>query len=282
MNMTGKICMITGANSGIGKLTTLGLAETGARVVMVCRDAVKGEAALSEIVSKTGNENVELMVADLGSQQSIRDLVGHFRTKHDQLHLLINNAAIIPVKRQVTEDGYEAQFGVNHLGPFLLTNLLLDVLKASAPSRIVNVASTVHYNASMNFDDLQSEESYGVMKAYGQSKLANILFTYELARKLEGTGVTVNCLHPGVVRTRIMRDVPFFLKPIVAVAGLAMLSPEKGAKTSIYVATSPDVEGVTGKYFDKCAERSSSSESRDEEKAKRLWDLSAEMTGVGA
>ncbi len=258
VDMTGKVCMVTGANSGIGKATALGLARMGARVVMVCRDTVKGEEALGDIASKSGNEDVELMIADLGSQASIRKLVENFKQKHNRLDVLINNAVIVPGKRTLTEDGIEAQFGVNHLGSFLLTNLLLDVLKACAPSRIVNVASKVHQGAAMNFDDLESEKNYGLMKTYGRSKLANVLFTYELARRLKGTGVTANCLHPGVVRTRIMRDMPGFLQPAVRVAGMLMLSPTKGAETSLYVATSEEVDGVTGEYFDKCAVATSS------------------------
>ncbi len=281
VDMSGKTCLITGANSGIGKATAYGLAEMGATVIMVCRDMMRGEAALREIREATRNDSLKLMVADLGSQQSIRNLTHEIQKKQITLNVLINNAAIIPARRTETDDGIEAQFGVNHLGPFLLTNLLLDVLKANAPARIVNVASTVHYDAKMHFDDLQySDHKYAPMSAYAQSKLANVLFTNELARRLKDTRVTVNSLHPGVVRTNIARNAPLPLRALVKVAGLAMISPTKGAETSLYVATSPELEGVTGKYFDKCKRKDYSEEAHDEDAAERLWNISAEMVGL--
>lgn len=278
VDMTGKVILLTGANSGIGKATAELLAKMGATLVMVCRDKARGEAALADVKRYSGNEKVELMLADLASFDSVRNLAASITEKHPRLDVLINNAAVMPSKRCLTRDGFEAQFGVNHLAPFLLTHLLTDALKLAAPSRIVNVASTLHQSATMNFDDIQSEGQYRSMRCYGQSKLANVLFTYESAKRLEGTGVMVNCLHPGVVRSNILRDLPVILKPLVALAGMFMLSPHKGAETSVYVAASPQLEGVTGKYFVKCAEARSSSESHDDKVAKRLWELSSELT----
>lgn len=280
VDLTGKVCLITGASSGIGTPTALAIARMGARMVLLCRDPKKGEAAVGMIKARTKNDEVRLIVCNLASQKSIRNAVQEFKTNYDALHVLVNNAGLMMWKRETTKDGIEMQFGVNHLGPFLLTNLLLDVLKASAPSRIVNVASTVHSNGKINFDDIQSEKKYWGFGAYCQSKLANVLFTYELARKLDGTGVTANCLHPGVVRTRIMRDLNPVFRGIAKVGGLFMTSPDSGALTSVHVATSPELEGVSGKYFDKEAEAASSSDSRDEDLARRLWDLSEEMTGL--
>jgi NAD(P)-dependent dehydrogenase (short-subunit alcohol dehydrogenase family) len=204
--MAGKVCMVTGANAGIGKATALGLAKLGAAVVMVCRDRERGEKALCEIQEQSGNEDITLPLADLSSQAKIRQLAADFKAQYSALHVLINNACIIPPERTVTEEGLETQFAVSHLAYFLLTNLLLDILKVSAPARIINVASMLHQFAAINFDDLQSERSYHPSLVYNQTKLANVLFTYELARSLEGTGVTVNCLHPGVTDTKLLHD----------------------------------------------------------------------------
>ncbi|OLE91205.1 MAG: short-chain dehydrogenase [Crenarchaeota archaeon 13_1_20CM_2_51_8] len=275
--MTGKTCLITGGNSGIGKATALGLARMGANVVVVSRSKEKGEAALNEIIAKSGNQNVELMLADMSSQDSIRRLASDFKAGHEKLHLLVNNAGVYLTRRTTTVDGLESTFATNHLGPFLLTNLLLDLLKASAPSRIVNVTSDAHNGAKVNFEDLQGEKEFSGWQAYGQSKLAMILFTHELSKMLEGTGVTVNSAHPGVVRTnfannnglvtfgfRLMR--PFFLSPATA------------AKRILYVATSPDLEGVTGEYFTKMRAVKSSQESYEDDSAKRLWQMSEQLT----
>ncbi len=271
--MRGKVCLVTGSNSGIGKETALGLARLGATVVMVCRDQSKGEAAQAEIKQKSGNPSVDLLIADLSSQQSIRHLAQAVIARYPQVHILVNNAGMSPSHRAVTIDGIEKTFAVNHLAPFLLTNLLLDHVKASAPARIVTVASTAQ-NA-INFDDLQNEKHYSVWEVYGQSKLANILFTYELARRLEGTGVTANCLHPGVVSTNLARD----LNPLFrAMARLFFTSAEKGAHNSIYVASSPEVEGRSGKYFVKQREARSSAASYDTASAQRLWQISEHLT----
>jgi retinol dehydrogenase 14 len=271
--MNGKVCLITGANSGIGKATALGLAQMGATVVMVCRDQAKGEAAQREIKAASSSESVDLLLADLASQQSIRQLAGEIRERYPGLHVLINNAGISPSARRLTSDGIESTLAVNHLAPFLLTNLLLDHLKASAPARIVNVSSTAM--GTIDFDNLQGEKQFNMMSIYGQSKLMNGLFTYELARRLEGTGVTANCLHPGVVSTNLARD---FFPLFRLLVRFFFISPEKGAQTSIYLASSPEVEGVSGKYFIKKREAKSSPASYDEAAAKRLWRISEELT----
>jgi len=214
MLMNGKICLVTGASSGIGKATALGLAKLGATVVMVCRDTARGEAALSEIKQKSGNNSLDLLVADLSSQAEIRSLASEYRGKYQHLHVLINNAGVYYTKRHVTVDGLEAMFAINYLARFLLTNLLLDIIKSSAPARVINVAGAYHAKGKLNFDDLQGGNDFDGQQANHQSKLADVLFTYELARRLEGTGVTVNCLHPGMVATSLVdkdKDFPLFL-----------------------------------------------------------------------
>ena len=276
--MSGRVSLITGGNSGIGKATALGLAKLGSSVVIVSRDKDKGEAALIEIRGKSGNRNVDMMVADLSSQDSVRELAHDFKGRRRKLHILINNAGVILPRRVVSVDGLEATFATNHLGHFLLTNLLLDVLKASAPSRIINVTSSAHYGTEVNFDDLQGEKKYSTYVAYSQSKLANVLFTYELARRLDGTGVTVNCLHPGVVRTGFGKDQGGLLNIGFRIISPFMMSPDKAARAEIYLAASPELEGVTGKYFSKGKSAKSSRESYDEHAAERLWNLSAELT----
>jgi len=271
--------MVTGANSGIGKVTALELARMGATVIMVCRNRERSLPVAETIRQATGNPAVELMIADMASQQSIRDLARDFRQKYDRLHVLVNNAGLIIVNREVTVDGLEATFAVNHLGYFLLTNLLLDVLKASAPARVVSVSSGAHAMSTIAFDDLMGERKYSMWRAYGQSKLANVLFTAELARRLEGTGVTANCLHPGFVGSnfatgsRLGKTVMKLIRPFA-------LTPEKGAETSIYLATSPEVQETTGRYFHKKRPVKSSQESTDPAVAGRLWQVSAELTGL--
>lgn len=276
--MAGKTCILTGANTGIGKATALGLAKMGATVVMVCRSLERGEAAMAEIKRGSGNDSVSLLLADLSSRAAIHRLAADFKAKYPNLHVLINNAAIIPKKRTVAEDGLETQFAVNHVAYFLLTNLLLDQLKASAPSRIINVSSQVHNGASIDFDDLQSERSYSPTRVYGWTKLANVLFTYELAHRLEGTRVTVNCLHPGTVATNMLADyMPGGLRFLAKMIGV---SSEEGARTSLFLATSPEVEGVSGKYFVNQGAVHSSKASYDKTAARRLWQVSAELTGL--
>jgi len=274
--MTGKVCMITGSNSGIGKYAALGLAKMGATVVMVCRDQSRGEAARDEIVGLSGSKkaNVDLMLADLASLDSVRELANGFLQKYERLHVLINNAGLILSKRSVTKDGLETTFEVNYLSHFLLTNLLLGALKASAPSRIINVSSGAHTRGHIDFDDLQGEKGYSGMRAYSQSKLAQVLFAYELAKRLKGTGVTVNCVHPGAVATNWARQSAGALSFVLKFVGPLELSPEKGADTSVYLASSPEVADVTGKYFTKRKEVPSSKESYDEAEAQRLWQVS--------
>jgi len=283
--MKDKICLITGASSGIGKATALGLARMGATVVMAARSRSHGKAALEEIKSVSGNPAIELLLADLSSQTAIHQLAQDFKERYSNLHVLINNAGIAPIKRSVTVDGLESVFAVNYLAPFLLTNLLLDRLKSSAPARVVNVAGEYHRKATIRFDDLMSEQDYNGSQANNQAKLALILFTYELARRLEGTGVTVNCLHPGAVATDAPLkdpDLPSFAGLMYRLVRLFFLSPEKGAQTSIYLASSPEVEGVTGQYFIKNAPVKSSPESYDVAIAKRLWEVSLKLTGIGS
>lgn len=271
--MQGKVCLVTGANSGVGKETALGLAKMGATVVMVCRDRAKGEAALYEIQAKSGNEAIELLVADLSSQESIQGLAEAFKQRYKQLHVLINNAGVFLMSRRETVDGLEMTFAVNYLAPFLLTNLLLDALKASAPARIIHVSSSAQEGSSLRLDDLQSQQRYKTMGVYGQSKLALVMFTYELARRLEGTGVTANCLHPGFVATNIAQNdlVPplrILAKLIVSRLGI---SATEGAKTSLYLASSPDVESITGKYFVRSVPKRTTAVSYDTVLQEQLW-----------
>src|ERR1051325_9742402 len=276
-NMSGKVYLVTGANSGIGKETALALAKMGARVVMVSRDRARGEAALQEIKQQSGNTALELMLCDLSSQKPTRQFADEFKATHDGLDVLVNNAGVSLRKRTLTADGIEATFAINHLGYFLLTHLLLDLLKRSAPSRIVNVASDAHAYGKVDFENLQGQKKYGGARAYANSKLENIIFTYELARRLEGTGVTVNCLHPGAVGTNIFSALPKFVEAMIK---WFTLSPAKGAETSVYLAASPDVESVNGKYFVKKAVAKSSESSYNKEVARRLWDVSAQLTGL--
>ncbi len=276
--MEGKICMITGANSGIGKVTATALAKMNATVVMVCRNKERGELAKKEIIEETGNNNIDLLLCDLSSQEEIRKLTSEFTKKYQNLHVLINNAGVMLKNRILSVDGFEMNFAMHVLAPFLLSNLLLDILKKSAPSRIINVASAAHKRAKMDFDDLQSEnKKYRLFTVYGISKLAEVLFTYELSRKLEGTGVTANAVHPGVVNTNLGRDQSKFSQWF---SRKFFKSPEEGAQTSIYLASSPEVEGITGKYFVNKQPKQSSEESYNLEYAGNLWKICAEMTNL--
>jgi len=278
----GKVCLITGANSGIGYQTALALAKMGAQIVMVSRSRAKGEAAQAALKAQSGNQLVDLLIADFSVQQSIRSLAEAFKAKYSRLDVLVNNAGGAVGKRELTAEGYEMNFAVNHLGYFLLTNLLLDALKASAPARIVNVASSAEAFGTINFDDLMLEKHFTAMHAYGQSKAANIIFTYELAKKLAGTGITVNSVHPGVVRTNFGAQSGGFFRIFTTVARPFFLSSEQGAQTLIYLATSPDVEGVTGQYFTKKRPIKSSKQTYDPAVQQRLWQVSAQLTGLAA
>ena len=273
-----KTCMITGATSGIGRASALELAKMGAKLVLVCRNRERGEELVREIRSDGGN--AELMIADLESQDQIRKLASDFLATGSPLHVLINNAGVFNLKRSETPDHLETVFAVNHLAYFMLTMLLLERIKESAPSRIINIASDLHKRATMNFDDLGGERSFGGWSSYRQSKLANVLFTYELARRLQGTGVTVNCVHPGGVATNLAKNNGALVNAAWKVIGLFMKSPESGARTQTYLAASPEVEGVTGKYFINCREARSSAESHNQDVARKLWDVSAQMTGL--
>ena len=278
--MKGKTVIVTGANAGIGKVTASELASMGAKVTLVCRDKARGEEALRDVRSRSGGD-VDLMLCDFGSLDSIRAFAAAFQAAHDRLDVLVNNAGAILGERKLTADGFEMTFGVNHLGYFLLTNLLLDLLKKSAPSRIVNVASDVHRQGKLDWDDLQSERRpYAQFRAYSDSKLCNVLFTAELARRLDGTGVTANSLHPGVVGTNFGSTGSPLFRFLTKIGGPFLLTPEKGARTSIYLASSPDVEGVTGKYFAKSREAKPSKAAQDADAARRLWDVSAKMVGL--
>ncbi|MEE9155345.1 MAG: SDR family oxidoreductase [Gemmatimonadota bacterium] len=280
--MRDKLCLVTGANSGIGRATAEELARRGATVVMLCRDRGRGEAAQTRIESRVDGARLELLIADLASQRSVRRAAEEFKSAHPRLDVLINNAGVFWGRRQVTGDGLEATFAINHLGHFLLTQLLEEELKASAPSRIVNVSSSAYKAARLNLADLQSERGYDAMRAYGNSKLANILFTYELARRLDGSGVTANCLHPGVVRTRIGRNAPPLIWLFFLVMKPLLLSPAKGAATTVYLATSPEVERVSGKYFVKQVPQPTAARTYTEETARRLWELSEKLADLTA
>ena len=279
-SMQGKTVLITGANSGLGKETAVALARAGATVVFTSRDPQKGEQTAADIRQRSGAD-VALMPLDLASFPSIHALADDFLQRHDSLHVLVNNAGLILTERTETEQGFETTFGVNHLGHFLLTQLLLDRVKASAPARIINVASRAHRFArdGLDFDDLQLTEGYGGMQAYGRSKLANIYFTRELARRLEDSGVTVNALHPGGVDTGFAHDgdvrAPFSW--LWTLAKPFLRSPEKGAQTSIYLASATEVEGVTGKYFANSKEAQPTSVAQDDEAARRLWTASEQL-----
>jgi NAD(P)-dependent dehydrogenase (short-subunit alcohol dehydrogenase family) len=276
--MSGKTSLVTGATSGIGAVTARALAEMGSTVIVVGRDRAKSEATVQRIIRETGNESVEYLLADLSSQEQIRRLAEQVKGRYDQLNVLVNNAGGMFLRRQESVDGIEMTFALNHLGYFLLTNLLLDELKRGVPSRIVNVSSRAHEGARIDFEDLEGRRSYGGMRAYGQSKLANLLFTYELARRLEGSGVTVNALHPGFVATSFgANNGGSIVRALVRLAQRRAISPEEGAQTSIYLASSPEVEGVSGGYFVRRAPHPSSPASRDQEAARRLWEVSLQM-----
>jgi NAD(P)-dependent dehydrogenase (short-subunit alcohol dehydrogenase family) len=276
--MQNKICLITGATSGIGQAAAMGLAQKGATVIVAGRDEKRCQKTVSKIKGETGNSNVEYLLADLSVQAQVRKLADEFKSRYERLDVLVNNAGAINFFRRLSADGIEMTFAVNHLAYFLLTNLLLDALKASAPVRIVNVASNAHLDKHLDFDDLELKRGYSPMLAYGRSKLANLYFTYELARRLEGTGVTANAMHPGFVRTNIAGNNGWPVRLALPLVHLNSLTPEEGARTIVYLASSPEVEGVSGKYFVREREVASDPASYEEVAAKRLWEISEKMT----
>lgn len=269
------LVIVTGANSGIGRATAQALAATGARVVLACRSIARGQAALEQITRATGSQRVELMQLDLSSFESVRSFAHSFRARYDCLSCLVNNAGVILRERQLSTDGYEMQFAVNHLGHFLLTRELLPLLEASAPSRVISVSSGAHKIGRMDFDDMNLERRYTIFGAYARSKLANILFTRELARRTAGSGVTANCLHPGGVGTNmgVDRDTQAGSR-IMRALSLVMATPEKGAETSIYLASAPELATVSGEYFVKKRPHKPASRALDDTCARRLWDWS--------
>jgi len=276
-DLSGKTALVTGASSGIGLEASVKLAARGATVLMVARDPARGEAALAEVVRRSGSDKVELLLCDFASQKATRALADKVRERVQRLDILVNNAGSVSPKRQVTEDGIEQTFAVNHLGYFLLSNLLLDLVVAAAPARIVNVSSIGHRQGTLDFDDLGFERGYGIMKAYSRSKLANVLFTSELSRRLDGKRVTVNALHPGAVATHIWSHAPAVARPILAVAKLFMISPEEGGDRIVYLATSPEVDGKSGGYYEKNRLVTPSRLARDASLATRLWDVSSQL-----
>jgi NAD(P)-dependent dehydrogenase (short-subunit alcohol dehydrogenase family) len=275
-----RTALVTGASSGVGLATARALGRLGATVVLACRDRKRGEEAAASVRRHAGHDNVHLLLADLSSQASVRRLADEFLATGWPLHVLVNNAGIINLRHARTVDGIESVFAVNHLAYFMLTNLLLERLQASAPARIVNVASEAHRLGRMDFADLEGERRFKPMRIYGRSKLANILFTYELARRLDGAPVTANCLHPGTVGTRIGHNNGRIARLLTGVVRPFFRTPEEGAETSVHLASSAAVEGVTGRYFrDRRAIRSSA-QSYDRALATRLWEVSAKMTGL--
>ncbi|XP_021928783.1 retinol dehydrogenase 12-like [Zootermopsis nevadensis] len=287
--LDGKTAIVTGSNTGIGKFTALDFVKRGARVIIACRDTTKGEEAAKDIRKLTENVEgagtVDVVCLNLGSLASVRKCAQDLLRTEDKIHLLVNNAGVMACPQGKTEDGFETQFGVNHLGHFLFTCLLLNRIIRSAPARIVNVSSYGHVWGTMNFDDLNSETSYSPSKAYAQSKLANVLFTKELARRLQGTGVTTYSLHPGAVKTELQRhlDDSFFKGAQLIMAGLGKLffkTPEEGAQTSIYCSVDENLADKTGLYYSDCKEKAPSAKACDPESALKLWEVSLKMVGL--
>lgn len=281
--MSGRTVLVTGGTGGIGKATAVGLAALGARVGVTGRDRARAERAAADIRAASGNDAVDVFIAELSSQAEVRRLAADVLQAYPRLDVLVNNVGGFWAHRQLTADGLERTFALNHLAPFLLTNLLLDRVKQSAPARIVTVSSGAQAMGKIDFDDLMSERKYSGQRAYNQSKLANVMFTYELARRLGGTGVTATVLHPGVVRTAFGAEDPTpMMGALTFAARPFMKTPEQGAATAIHLASSPDVEGVTGRYFANRKPKTSSRASYDTAAAARLWQVSADLVGVNA
>ena len=279
--MRGKIALVTGANSGMGLATTVELARKGAKVIMVCRNRQRGEEALAAAKQKSHSEDIELMLCDLASLESIRSFAEEFTRKYSILDILINNAGVVTIKRQLTKDGFEMDLGVNHLGHFLLTNLLLEPLKAAEQGRIVVVASGAYKIGALHYEDPTLARRFNPAKAYARSKLANILFTKELAARLQGTRVTVNCVHPGAVGTNIgVNRETGFGKSILKLLSYFFLTPEQGADTAIYLATEPDLQEVTGQYYYRRKNQELTPRAQNKQEAQRLWQWSQEQVGL--
>jgi NAD(P)-dependent dehydrogenase (short-subunit alcohol dehydrogenase family) len=277
--VNGKVYLVTGASSGIGEATALELARQNATVVGIGNNPRRIHKSMERILSETGND-VEFIRADLSSQAEVRRAADIFRSKYHRLDVLINNAGSFFPFRRKSADGIEMNFALNHLAYFLLTNLLLDVMYASVPSRVVNVSSNGHYGNPVDFKDIQFKNSYRPLKAYGRTKFANVLFTYELARRLKGTGVTTNALHPGWVRTKIARNFGWLAGLFMPLVQWNAMSPEEGALTSLYLASSSDVQDISGKFFINCKQVNSDPKTYDREAQSRLWRISTEMTGI--
>jgi NAD(P)-dependent dehydrogenase (short-subunit alcohol dehydrogenase family) len=279
-DLSGRVCVITGASRGIGRATVDGLAALDARVVLLCRRQEDGDRIASELAAARRGPPADVIEVDLSSQRAIRQAADTLRERYPSIHVLINNAGVIPQQREVTADGLEMQFAVNHLAYFMLTTLLLDRLTAGAPARVVNVTSGAHQGGTLDLADLQSQRRYDPVRVYGRTKLANVLFTYELARRIRSTGVTANCLHPGVIATRLLAD--YMNVPMVggAVARTFGGDPSEGADATVYLAASPEVETVTGRYFVGRRESRSSPASYDETLQRRLWEESVRLTSL--
>jgi len=280
MEKTEKVCLVTGGSGGIGEVTALEIARQGMQVVIVSRNEQRCQAATERIRLETGNPAVDYMVADLSSQAEVRRVAQCFREKYPRLDVLVNNAGGFYMKRLESVDGIELTWALNHLNYFLLTDLLLDMLKASGPARIVNVSSNAHASGGINFDDLEGKRFYFGWLAYAQSKLANVLFTFELARRLQGSSVTTNVLHPGFVASNFGRNNNGLAKVAIHLIYRFGISPEEGARTSIYLATSPEVEGISGEYFVNCKAKQAAKAAYNEAVAGRLWQVSQQMCGL--
>ncbi len=283
VDLSNKVCMVTGATSGIGLVAAKALAEMGAELFLVCRNRDRGERTVADIVDHTGNDRVTLLLCDLSSLTEVRDIAQSFLNYKRPLHALLNNAGVFNFNREITVGNHEEMFAVNHLAHFLLTNLLLDRIMASTPARIVNVASEAHWFCKgMNFEDLTFKERFKALKVYGHSKLANILFTRELAKRMEGSGVTVNAVHPGGfgIRTGLGSQNGGKAKILSLLLKAFLNSPEEGARTSIYACTSPELDGVTGRYLKKCREKQPKPWAKDDVAAQRLWEVSAKLTDL--
>jgi NAD(P)-dependent dehydrogenase (short-subunit alcohol dehydrogenase family) len=279
-NMNGKVCLVTGATDGIGKVSARVLAELGAKVIIVGRNPEKSAIVLAELRSISGNENIDLLMADLAVMQEVRDLAEQVISRYDRIDVLLNNAGGYFTKHEITSDGLEMTFALNHMSYFLLTNKLMELLKYSAPARIVNVSSDAHYGVDIEFENLNGEQEYKAWKAYQKSKLANVLFTYELLKKVPGN-ITVNCLHPGFVATNFGHNNGGFFGPVLKIAQrISAIDPEEGAKTSIFLCSAPEIKGASGKYFYKCQPKTSSQESRNMDTGKRLWQISSDIAST--